>query len=62
MEQQQEQRWATMMAMLERIADDVRELLDRLVPEEKEKGKWRWRRQRRRWRSQRMRQEWRSRM
>ena len=35
-ERQQEQRWATMMATLERIADDVRDLL---VPEEKEKGK-----------------------
>ena len=34
-----EQRWATMMATLERIADDVRDLLDELVPEEKEKGK-----------------------
>ena len=38
-EQQQEQRWATVMATLECIADDVRELLDGLVPEEKEKGK-----------------------
>ena len=27
------------MATLERIVDDVQELLDRLVPEEKEKGK-----------------------
>ena len=39
MEQQQEQRWAAMMATLERIADDVQDLLDGLVPEEKEKGK-----------------------
>ena len=38
-EQRQEQRWAAMTATLERIADDVRDLLDRLVPEEKEKGK-----------------------
>ena len=38
LEQQQEQRWATMTATLEHVADDVRELLDRLVPEEKEKG------------------------
>ena len=38
-EQQQEQRWATVMAMLERIADNVWELLDGLVLEEKEKGK-----------------------
>ena len=38
-EQQQEQRWATVMATLERIVDDVRDLLDRLVLEEKEKGK-----------------------
>ena len=38
-EQWQEQRWAAMMAMLERITDDVWELLDGLVPEEKEKGK-----------------------
>ena len=37
-EWQQEQRWAAMMATLECIADDVWELLDRLVPEEKEKG------------------------
>ena len=35
----QEQRWAAVMATLERIADDVQDLLDRLVPEEKEKGK-----------------------
>ena len=39
LEWQQEQRWATVMATLECIADDVRELLDGLVPEEKEKGK-----------------------
>ena len=39
LEQRQEQRWAAMMTMLERITDDVRDLLDRLVPEEKEKGK-----------------------
>ena len=38
-EQQQEQRWATMTATLGCIADDVWELLDRLVLEEKEKGK-----------------------
>ena len=38
-EQWQEQRWATVTATLERIADDVQELLDGLVPEEKEKGK-----------------------
>ena len=38
-EQRQEQRWATVTATLEHIADDVRDLLDRLVPEEKEKGK-----------------------
>ena len=38
-EWQQEQRWAAMTATLERIADNVRDLLDRLVPEEKEKGK-----------------------
>ena len=37
-EWQQEQRWAAMMATLECITDDVWELLDRLVPEEKEKG------------------------
>ena len=39
LEQQQEQRWAAMMATLECIADDVWELLDGLVLEEKEKGK-----------------------
>ena len=39
LEWQQEQRWATVMATLERIVDNVWELLDRLVPEEKEKGK-----------------------
>ena len=38
-ERRQEQRWAAVMATLERIADDVRDLLDRLVPEEKGKGK-----------------------
>ena len=38
-EWQQEQRWAAMMATLERIADDVQDMLDRMVPEEKEKGK-----------------------
>ena len=38
-EQWQEQRWAGVMATLEHIADDVRDLLDGLVPEEKEKGK-----------------------
>ena len=31
----QEQRWATVTATLGHIADDVRELLDGLVPEEK---------------------------
>ena len=30
----QEQRWATVMATLEHIADDVQDLLDRMVPEE----------------------------
>ena len=39
LEWQQEQRWAAMTATLERIADDVQDLLDGLVPEEKEKGK-----------------------
>ena len=39
LEWRQEQRWAAMMATLERIMDDVWELLDRLVLEEKEKGK-----------------------
>ena len=38
-EWRQEQRWATMMATLEHIMDDVRDLLDGLVLEEKEKGK-----------------------
>ena len=38
-EWQQEQRWAIMMATLKCIVDDVRELLDGLVLEEKEKGK-----------------------
>ena len=39
LEQRQEQRWAAMMATLGHITDDVWELLDGLVPEEKEKGK-----------------------
>ena len=39
MEQRQEQRWAAVTATLECIADDVQELLDGLVPEEKEKEK-----------------------
>ena len=39
MEQWQEQRWAAVTATLECITDDVQELLDGLVPEEKEKGK-----------------------
>ena len=39
LEQWLEQRWAAMTATLERIADDVQDLLDRLVLEEKEKGK-----------------------
>ena len=38
-EWQQEQRWAAVMATLECIADNVQELLDGLVLEEKEKGK-----------------------
>ena len=38
-ERQQEQRWAAMTATLEHIVDDVWDLLDGLVPEEKEKGK-----------------------
>ena len=38
-ERRQEQRWAAVTTMLERIADDVQELLDGLVPEGKEKGK-----------------------
>ena len=38
-ERWQEQRWAAMMAILEHITDDVRDLLDGMVPEEKEKGK-----------------------
>ena len=37
-ERQQEQRWATVTATLECIADDVQDLLDRMVLE-KEKGK-----------------------
>ena len=37
-ERQQEQRWAAVMATLECITDDVWELLDGLVLEEKEKG------------------------
>ena len=39
LEWQQEQRWAAVTATLEHIADNVQELLDGLVPEEKEKGK-----------------------
>ena len=39
LERRQEQRWAAVMAMLGHIVDNVQELLDRLVPEEKEKGK-----------------------
>ena len=39
LEWRQEQRWAAVTATLECIADDVRDLLDGLVPEEKEKGK-----------------------
>ena len=39
LERWQEQRWAAMTATLECIADDVWDLLDRLVLEEKEKGK-----------------------
>ena len=38
LERRQEQRWATVMAMLGHIVEDVQELLDGLVPEEKEKG------------------------
>ena len=38
LEWQQEQRWAAVTATLEHIADNVQELLDGLVPEEKEKG------------------------
>ena len=38
-EWQQEQRWVAMMATLGHITDDVWELLDGLVLEEKEKGK-----------------------
>ena len=38
-EWRQEQRWAAMMATLVHIEDDVWELLDGLVLEEKEKGK-----------------------
>ena len=38
-ERQQEQRWATIMTALGHLMDDVRGLLDGLVPEEKEKGK-----------------------
>ena len=34
----EEQRWTAVMATLECIVDDVQELLDGLVPEEKEKG------------------------
>ena len=39
LEQRQEQRWAAVTATLECIVDNVQELLDGLVPEEKEKGK-----------------------
>ena len=39
LEWQQEERWAAVMATLGCITDDVRELLDGLVLEEKEKGK-----------------------
>ena len=38
-EWRQEQRWADMMATLECIVDDVQDLLDGMVLEEKEKGK-----------------------
>ena len=38
-ERRHEQRWAAVTATLERIADDVWDLLDRFVPEEKGKGK-----------------------
>ena len=38
-ELQREQRWAAMTATLECITNDVQELLDGLVPEEKDKGK-----------------------
>ena len=38
-EQQQEQRWATITVTLGHIMDNVQELLDGLVLEEKEKGK-----------------------
>ena len=34
----EEQRWTAVTATLECIVDDVQELLDGLVPEEKEKG------------------------
>ena len=39
LERWQEQRWATMTAILEHIVDNVQDLLDGMVPEEKEKGK-----------------------
>ena len=39
LEWQQEQRWAAILATPGHITEDVRELLDGLVPEEKEKGK-----------------------
>ena len=39
LERRQEQRWATVTATLEHIVDNVQDLLDGLVPEEKEKGK-----------------------
>ena len=38
-EQWQEQRWASVTMALGHIVDNVWELLDKLVPEEKEKGK-----------------------
>ena len=37
-ERWQEQRWTTVTATFGHIVDDVQELLDGLVPEEKEKG------------------------
>ena len=39
LERWQEQRWAAVTDTLEHITDDVQDLLDGLVPEEKEKGK-----------------------
>ena len=57
LERRQEQRWAAISATLGHIMDNVQELLDRLVPEEKEKGlKWKWKEWRwRKWRRQRSR-------